>query len=71
MDAKNPLKSKLNWLGILTIVVGLIPKVQDMIPDNLKPYAVALVGIATVILRTFFTSTPTTLTPAPPGGTGG
>jgi hypothetical protein len=71
MDPKSPLASKLNWLGLLTLIVGLFPKVQDMIPDNLKPYAVAAVGIVTIILRTFFTSAPTTLTPPPPAGTGG
>ncbi len=72
-DAKNPLKSKINWLGIILTLIGGLELAQQMglidtfFPDpNVREQVTAIVlfagGILTVILRSFFTMRPTTLT---------
>ena len=72
-DAKNPFKSKINWLGIILTLIGALQLLQEMklidtfIPDpNVREQLTAIVlfagGILTLILRTFFTFRPTTLT---------
>lgn len=49
--------SKLNWLGILTVLAALATKYVALFPPSWLPYITAVAGIATVILRTFGTST--------------
>ncbi len=72
-DAKSPLKSKINWLGIILTLIGALQLVQEgplldtLIPDQdtrAKVSAVVLFlgGILTVVLRSFFTYRPTTVT---------
>jgi hypothetical protein len=48
--------SKLNWLGIITFFAGL-GAFADKVPASWVPYITAAAGIATVLLRTFGTST--------------
>jgi hypothetical protein len=48
--------SKLNWLGILTFIAGA-GVYQGVLPPAAAPYILAVAGFATVIIRTFFTST--------------
>lgn len=56
MQVKGFLWSKLNWLGILTVLVA-IGEMADQLPEPIGKYALLVSGIATVILRTFGTST--------------
>ena len=56
MNSKPFLSSKLNWLGIVTFIAGL-GAFADKVPAAWLPYLTAAAGIATVLLRTFGTST--------------
>jgi len=49
-------KSKLNLLGILTFVAGA-GVYANKVPPEYGKYILGAAGIATVVLRTFFTST--------------
>lgn len=57
MNSKTFFGSKLNWLGIFTFLAG-IGAVADKLPPTALPWITVVVGFATVILRTFFTSQP-------------
>ncbi len=72
-DAKSPLKSKINWLGIVLTLIGALQLVQEgplldtLIPDQdarakVSAGVLFLGGILTVVLRSFFTYRPTTVT---------
>ncbi len=72
-DAKSPLKSKINWLGIVLTLIGVVQLVQEgplldtLIPDQdtrakVSAGVLFLGGILTVVLRSFFTYRPTTVT---------
>ncbi len=61
METKSLLSSKLNWLGLFTAVMPFISPLMDAIPPQYKPFAVAAVGIGTIVLRTFFTSQPVSM----------
>lgn len=54
MDAKNILKSKLFWLGILNVVIGVLQYVSGSLGDGT---AITANGILIIILR-FLTSQP-------------
>jgi hypothetical protein len=66
VENKEPLESKLNWLGILTAITATLTGIlnSEWIAANpkLSAYIMAAIGILTVIIRTFFTHGPTTLT---------
>lgn len=72
MLTKSVFKSKLNLVGVLTLLAGLAVY-ADFIPPKYTSLLLAVAGFATAILRTFYTNTVTTLngvpttTPAPPG----
>lgn len=48
--------SKLNWLGIVTFVAGL-GAFAKVLPEKYGAILLSVAGLATVILRTFGTST--------------
>jgi len=53
--------SKLNWLGVIQFLIGALAIVGEFVKNNdFSPYATTLLftGILTVVLRTWFTSTP-------------
>ena len=56
MKIKGFFGSKLNWLGILTVLIGLA-EVADQVPEPYGKWALAISGCATIVLRTFFTAT--------------
>ena len=65
MTGKTFFASKLNWVGILTALGGIVPLVavflKVLLPDKgliIDSAALMVVGIAVVILRTFYTNTP-------------
>lgn len=68
VDSKEPLESKLNWLGILTAAVAALTGLlnSEWVASNPKLTMIitAVVGVLTVVIRTFFTHGPTTLTKA-------
>ena len=55
-------KSKLNWLGAIMLLLGLLvdPTFQgylyDFIPQNIMAKILSACGIMTMILRTFYTT---------------
>lgn len=60
MRTKGFFASKLNWLGIITFLIGLLTFVQEWVQngDYSAMGIFALIsGIVTIILRTFFTDT--------------
>ena len=56
---KNFFLSKINWLGFVTVLIGL----QDFIGTwnfsamTIKSWATFVIGIAVIVIRTYFTST--------------
>lgn len=57
MPSKTFFASKINWLGIITVLAGLSQFV-GVLPDNIGKYVATVSGIAMVILRTYGTSEP-------------
>ncbi len=49
--------SKLNWTGILIALIA-IAQIADRLPEPVGSWLIAAGGIATVLLRTFFTHAP-------------
>lgn len=63
MDSKFAGFSKLNWLGLLTAVLpAFVGPVQEVIAAHPSASA-GVVGVLTIILRTFFTSQAVTISP--------
>lgn len=64
MASKKARTSKLNWLGGSLLLIGLLVDPQfigylsDLIPPEILAKVMSLAGIATMVLRTFFTSQP-------------
>lgn len=63
MDPKSIFRSKLNWLGAATVIAPFVDPVMQLIPAEYKPLAVSIVGLATIIVRTFFTKQPVAVRP--------
>lgn len=59
---KNFALSKINWVALLTIVLGALTSAQSL---NLSPevmgYIVTLIGVLNFVLRTFYTTGSVTL----------
>lgn len=53
---KSLFASKINILGLLTVLAGLA-SYNDIIPPEWSKYALAISGAAAIVLRTFFTGT--------------
>jgi hypothetical protein len=65
MNPVHPWQSKLNGLGLLTLIVGIVQIVMDseLTSADVDKVLLVVIGALTVILRTFFTKGPTTFTP--------
>lgn len=54
---KNILKSKINWVGIITVLIGSLTALQQLeLSKETMGYVMVTIGILTTILRTFFSS---------------
>lgn len=60
METKAAWWSKLNWLGLLTVAIGIIQLVadSDITPADVDKFLLIVIGSLTIILRTFFTVNP-------------
>ena len=65
MNPIQPWQSKLNWVGILTFLDGVVRLAMDQewTTADADKFLLAISGALVFVLRTWFTSTPTTLTP--------
>lgn len=54
-EVKSVFRSKLNWLGAATMLAPFADPIINAIPPDYRPVAVSVVGLVTVVLRTFFT----------------
>lgn len=63
IPTKPATSSKLNWVGLLTVALsGVTWATQNnMVPTKYVALAGAIVGLLTVVIRTFATSTDVTL----------
>lgn len=61
METKHFTLSKINWLGVITVTIGILSYLQtlQLTPQVLGAITITI-GIANVILRTFFTNTTVT-----------
>lgn len=67
MDPKPivPWKSKLNWVAVITFAIGVatLAMDKDWTTADADKFLLALIGALNFVLRTWFTTVPTTLTP--------
>lgn len=67
METKSFATSKLNWLGIILVVAGVLSDpqysslVSGFVPVEYLPKVMSAAGLLVVVLRTFFTSTTVTV----------
>jgi len=48
-------KSKINWVGILTVLIGTLSSLQALqLSPEVMGYVMVAIGVLTTILRTFF-----------------
>jgi hypothetical protein len=66
VETKSAWFSKLNWLGLLTVGIGIIQLIadSDITPVDVDKFLLILIGSLTIILRTFFTVGPVTMDPS-------
>ena len=57
MDIKSFWSSKMNWLGLATICLGLLEMSQYVSFVSSNPVIMSGIGFAIVILRTYFVKT--------------
>ena len=57
---KNITLSKTVWFNVLYTVAEIALMLQDVMPPEYMPYAVAIQGIVNIVLRVWFTSTAVT-----------
>ena len=52
----NPVKSKINWVGAIMALAGLLsdPAIVSVIPVAYLPKVLSISGVVVMILRTFF-----------------
>jgi len=66
VEAKSAVRSKLNWVGLAVTIFGLLmdPSIQthlgNILPPEILSKIISGAGIATMVLRTFFTDQPVT-----------
>jgi len=59
---KHFLTSKINWVGIITALIGVLGLTSQLqLSDETMKWVALVTGILTIVLRTFFTSTPVSL----------
>jgi hypothetical protein len=56
-------QSKINWVGIITVLIGALTAMQQLqLSTETMSYIMVAIGILTTVLRTFFSGTTLTLT---------
>jgi len=56
------LKSKINWVGIITFLIGTLTAMQSLhLSPEVMSYIMVFIGILTTVLRTFFSGEPLTI----------
>ena len=48
---KSATKSKTIWIAILTVVLGAVTALTDVLPAEATPYVVMSIGVLNIILR--------------------
>lgn len=59
-NSKHFLKSKINWMAIALILTSIIPMIQDADFTSIKGWMTFGLGVALIVVRTYFTSQPVT-----------
>lgn len=60
---KHYTKSKINWVGIITVLIGALTAMQQLqLSTETMSYIMVAIGILTTVLRTFFSGETLTLT---------
>lgn len=58
METKHFALSKLNWVGIITVLIGALTAMQQLkLSEETMGYIMVSIGILTTVLRTFFSGT--------------
>lgn len=58
MQTKHFALSKLNWVGIITVLIGALTAMQQLkLSEETMGYIMVSIGILTTVLRTFFSGT--------------
>ena len=57
---KSFFSSKLNWLGVIQVLMGSLELASNIQHPSYQGIINLVIGILTIILRTFFTSKPIT-----------
>lgn len=58
METKHFTLSKLNWVGIITVLIGALTAMQQLkLSEETMGYIMVAIGILTTVLRTFFSGT--------------
>ncbi len=60
MKRKNFFRSKINWAAVILILQALLPLLekQDFAAMTVRDWLIFAIGVAIIILRTYFTSVP-------------
>jgi len=57
-ETKGIIASKLNWVGVVAVLIALQDKITGVgLSEGAETILVAALGVAVVVLRTWFTST--------------
>lgn len=56
MAVKGFFASKLNWVGIIQLVMGVL-ELMEQPPTDWTSWRFVITGVLTIVLRTFFTDT--------------
>ena len=57
MAVKAFFASKLNWLGIIEVLIGSLDLIASQNPSTTISWILVFKGVLTIVLRTFFTAT--------------
>lgn len=57
LPTKNVLQSKLNWLFVILGTVSTQPELLEQLNNDTNGYAIPIISVLGIVLRTFFTNT--------------
>ena len=62
VEVKSPFASLTNWTALITTAIGFLsmPELGKIVPVTWLPYILAVIGFLNLVLRNFFTNSPTT-----------
>ena len=65
MNPVHPWQSKINWVAFITFAIGVVTLAMDAdwTTADIDKGLLAVIGALNFVLRTWFTTVPTTLTP--------